>query len=735
MRINPKIHFLTLFFLIFFTVSGFSYPVFMQVRIKYETADQLSELQKMGLDIMHQKQDYIDVAIPPQGLEQIQATGLTAEIIHADLTKFYQSRLEQNKDMGGYLTLDEINNWFDQIIADHPDIVSSKISIGQTIEGRDQWAVKISDNPEIDEDEPEVLFTAAIHAREVITPLVVLNLMDSLTDNYSSDPNIQDLVDNREIWFIACVNPDGYYNNEVIAPEGGGLWRKNMRDNGDGTFGVDLNRNFGYAWGFNDFGSSPDPASLTYRGTAPFSEPETQNLREFHNAHDFIIAVYFHSYGNKLYAPWGYNNSLPRDTAAFNYICDSVWVANGYANCVGIGNINGCSDDWLYGETTTKNRTFAFTNEVGHDVDGFWPPLIRVPILVNENVLGGLAYLRVADDLDSILDAQPPYVPILTVPSISYEPDFEVSWTHEDIDNPAVEFELFELTEPAVECDHADDFNNVANYGFFLFSTRYYSPPTSFFGGGTAITDRNMNYYWPHPVQEGDSITFKIFYDLAQHRNYAYIVVYDIIADSVAFMPTNLSTTENPYLQNQGYGITGTSDGQWVDGYCDLSAFAGRQIAVIFYHTDYYFSSDEGVYFDDIYAIQSFQSQDTITVAGTENSYLLTGREHGFYCYSLRAKDDDEQYSPLSPPQLTYVDLTPQYICGDANDDTMVNVSDAVYIINFVFSGGNAPDPYESGDANCDASVNVSDAVWVINYVFSGGNTPCDNDGDDVPDC
>jgi hypothetical protein len=75
------------------------------------------------------------------------------------------------------------------------------------------------------------------------------------------------------------------------------------------------------------------------------------------------------------------------------------------------------------------------------------------------------------------------------------------------------------------------------------------------------------------------------------------------------------------------------------------------------------------------------------------------------------------------------------YICGDANSDDVVNVSDAVYIINYVFVGGDPPDPMESGDANCDDVCNVSDAVWIINYVFVGGNDPCDTNGDGEPDC
>lgn len=80
---------------------------------------------------------------------------------------------------------------------------------------------------------------------------------------------------------------------------------------------------------------------------------------------------------------------------------------------------------------------------------------------------------------------------------------------------------------------------------------------------------------------------------------------------------------------------------------------------------------------------------------------------------------------------VTYTEL----LCGDANSDSSVNVSDAVYIINYVFVGGDSPDPIESGDANCDGSVNVSDAVYIINYVFVGGMSPCDPNGDGILDC
>jgi hypothetical protein len=102
--------------------------------------------------------------------------------------------------------------------------------------------------------------------------------------------------------------------------------------------------------------------------------------------------------------------------------------------------------------------------------------------------------------------------------------------------------------------------------------------------------------------------------------------------------------------------------------------------------------------------------------------------DNGFY-----AEVEDETGSMVNKP--VFLTIAAGYECGDANSDGEVNVSDAVYIINYVFTGGNPPNPMQAGDANCDATVNVSDAVFIINYVFTGGNVPCDTDGDGNPDC
>ena len=105
------------------------------------------------------------------------------------------------------------------------------------------------------------------------------------------------------------------------------MWRKNRRDNGGGSYGVDLNRNWGFNWGYNNIGSSGSPSSETYRGTAPFSEPETEAVRQFCNAHIFSIVLNFHSYSNLMlyswsipYAPWGYTP----DDATFQMLSQTM---------------------------------------------------------------------------------------------------------------------------------------------------------------------------------------------------------------------------------------------------------------------------------------------------------------------------------------------------------------------------------------------------------------------------
>ncbi|MEM7038385.1 MAG: M14 family zinc carboxypeptidase, partial [Bacteroidota bacterium] len=190
------------------------------------------------------------------------------------------------------------------------------------------------------------------------------------------------------------VNPDGYVYNQMVAPTGGGMWRKNRRDNGN-HFGVDLNRNYAYKWGFDNTGSSTYMGSNTYRGAFAFSEPETRAIRDLCIDHQFRTALSYHAHGEYLIHPWGYNPSaLNPDAARYKEIGEFTTEHNHYR--VGdprhtVGYIaNGVSDDWMYGEQQVKNKIFSFSPEVGAWTDGFWPAQNRIGLLCEEQVTQNL---------------------------------------------------------------------------------------------------------------------------------------------------------------------------------------------------------------------------------------------------------------------------------------------------------------------------------------------------------
>ena len=292
--------------------------------------------------------------------------------------------------MAGYHTYQQMLDVLDDMAAKFPNLITARAAVSDTIvtwEGRPLWYVKISDNANVKENETEILYTALHHAREPNSASQMLFYMWYLLENYATDPEIKYIVDNEELYFIPCVNPDGYVWNETTDPDGYGFWRKNRRDNGDGTMGVDLNRNYGYFWGFTDQGSSPSSGSEVYRGPEPFSEPETRSVRDFCLNHEFIFTLNYHTSGNLLIYPWAYSDT-PADSSLITY-AQLFTRFNKYkygtsTETVGYS-VNGSSDDWMYGE----KGTMSYTPEVG--TTGFWPSFDEIDGLNRDNMWPNLS--------------------------------------------------------------------------------------------------------------------------------------------------------------------------------------------------------------------------------------------------------------------------------------------------------------------------------------------------------
>ena len=304
--------------------------------------------------------------------------------------------------MGGYYTYDEVVQKLDEMKSLYPNLITAKNEIGKSVEGRSVYAAKISDNPDNDEDEPEALYTALTHAREPEGMMQMLYFMFYLLENYETDAEVAYLVNNRELYFIPVINPDGYVYNQTTDSTGGGMWRKNRRNNG-GSYGVDLNRNFGPTiyWNALNGGSSLNPDDETYRGIYPFSEPETQIIKNFLASRKIKNALNYHTYSNLLIYPYGALEKETPDSLIFREFASDMTKHNHYTsgtdqNTVGYST-RGNSDDYMYdGDTAVIGKIFAMTPEVGNASDGFWPEQKRIFPLAEENLFPNLYYAWVA---------------------------------------------------------------------------------------------------------------------------------------------------------------------------------------------------------------------------------------------------------------------------------------------------------------------------------------------------
>ncbi|MBI2270001.1 MAG: immune inhibitor A [Bacteroidetes bacterium] len=305
--------------------------------------------------------------------------------------------------MGGFYTYAELLANLDTMAAKFPSVFKAKTAIGSatTVGGRSLYYVKISDNPNVDESEPELLYTALHHAREPASASQVIMYMYYLLENYNTNPEVKFLVDNTEMYFVPCINPDGYIHNQTTNPNGGGMWRKNRRNNGDGTYGVDLNRNYGQSWGYDNSGSSGNTNSDTYRGASAFSEAETQIIKQFCESRQFKLALNYHTYSNLLIYPWGYKSDFfTPDSTVYKAYAKEITRENNYR--YGTPNqtvayvANGSSDDWMYGEQGTKAKILAMTPEAGAVNDGFWPAQNRIVDICKENIAQNLHFAELA---------------------------------------------------------------------------------------------------------------------------------------------------------------------------------------------------------------------------------------------------------------------------------------------------------------------------------------------------
>lgn len=362
----------------------------------------------------------------------------------------------------------------------YPAIVQV-VSLGQGHEGREIWAIKLSDGVSTEDPiEPETLFIGGQHAREWIGVEVPFLIAQYLAQNYETNERVKRLIDNLEIWIVPMVNPDGHeYTRSDPCPMAPQfpcrLWRKNRRDLGNGVFGVDLNRNWGYQWD-SRAGGSRDPRSLTYRGPEPFSEPEIRAIRDLvlDPRRRFKAFIDYHSFSQIIGWSWGYTFDPPiplSEDMRFDPPSDSVEYArigetmsqlilSTYGQTYRACQISlecpypaaGVSNDWFYSETGGLSFVIELRPATGEP--GFVLPADQILPTFEENLPAAIYLLEQA--LAELIVRDNP-TDDGSVPSreISLSPDIRVDGAPVGIVNAT--------EEPFSENDHEDAVASATN--------------------------------------------------------------------------------------------------------------------------------------------------------------------------------------------------------------------------------------------------------------------------------
>ncbi|OGD71896.1 MAG: hypothetical protein A2Y64_01505, partial [Candidatus Coatesbacteria bacterium RBG_13_66_14] len=322
------------------------------------------QLAPLGLDVLsYNTSDGLHVLATDSDLEALASLGYRWRVVDYDFSQVRFGSRGGDSFYGGYRTIAEMEAELALLAADHPDIFNL-FSLGPSYMDRDIWCMKVSDNPTVDEEEGEIFVHGNTHAREIMTLEIPMYFLNRIARDYYTDPELAYLIDTHEAFIVPSINPDGHiWVEEHSGGSPGGWRRKNMRP----PDGVDLNRNYGYNWGYDDTGSSPDPWSALYRGTAPFSEPETLAVHDLFRDREFQFAVSYHSYGELIMFPWGYEDEPTPDEAtfrAYGNAMNAVITGQGHGPYeVGrpgelLYPLNGDFGDWAYGGDNYSGGVF-----------------------------------------------------------------------------------------------------------------------------------------------------------------------------------------------------------------------------------------------------------------------------------------------------------------------------------------------------------------------------------------
>jgi len=392
------------------------------VMVTASTPEQVAALDDLGINLAcRQGLGLQHMIIPPENLAAFQALNLPAVTVSANAREVIEaearelSRLRDDRDatfFTVYRRTAEISALVDELVLLAPG-VATRVSLGTSIQSREIFGIKLTGpggGPK-----PKVVINGCQHAREWLSPMSVCWTAEHLALGYGVDPQITDLLNAVEVHIIPVVNPDGFEFSHDLDR----YWRKNRRVNGGGSFGVDLNRNWSYQFGGASTSSSG--SSEIYKGTAPFSEPETAALSAYITSlHGSVTCIGDCSAGNRcshvrahldihtaaalVLGPWGYSTTVapPREDLlriVQTEMNDAIVSEEGYPYQAGLGTDNllyaaaGIAPDWSFAQYGALAWTYELRPNTG-GLAAFSPPASQIPPAGRETLAGILALLE-----------------------------------------------------------------------------------------------------------------------------------------------------------------------------------------------------------------------------------------------------------------------------------------------------------------------------------------------------
>uniref|UniRef100_A0A3Q0STA8 Carboxypeptidase O n=1 Tax=Amphilophus citrinellus TaxID=61819 RepID=A0A3Q0STA8_AMPCI len=315
------------------------------------------------------------------------------------LMYFVCNRVEY--DYYKYHPMSEITSWMEQLVKDHPDVVTI-VKYGKTYENKDISLLKIGLNT--GKEKKAIWMDCGIHAREWIAPAFCQYFVRQILQTYKTDAKMEAMVKNMDFYVTPVLNIDGYIYS--WASNTTRLWRKNRSPGPSdcGCNGTDLNRNFDANWG--TVGVSFNCCSQTYPGSKPMSEPEARSVADFLGSRkdSFLCFLTIHSYGQLLLVPYGHPNYTAPNYDELMMVglgaAEAIWKVHGKNYTVGTSPDvlyanSGSSRDWARLQGIPLTYTFELRDKGTY---GFELPEDQIQPTCEEAYSGALHIITYAHD-------------------------------------------------------------------------------------------------------------------------------------------------------------------------------------------------------------------------------------------------------------------------------------------------------------------------------------------------